>query len=251
VVHSGRQIVRLGERLRDAPSPADEDFEMLAEVLLEYDRVLMEVSDQLRSVGLEPTTRLKTSGTIIEKLSRERHLNLRSIRDLAGARIVRRMTLDEQDLMAAEIVEFWPEAKVIDRREQPSHGYRAIHIVPRIESCPVEIQLRTDYQDIWAQAMESFGDAWGRAIRYGGEPDEPSAPSASGSSMTRKQLVDLWKNQADALYYLAQLENEAARINAGEMTEMARTRLEELENQMNSSFEPLKTLVTELRETFD
>jgi hypothetical protein len=247
--HSGRQIVKLGERLRDSPEPTVDDLEMLADVLLEYDRILMSVSDKLRVIGLEPTTRLKTSGTIIEKLRRESHLNLRTIRDLAGARIVRRMTLDEQDQLATQIRALWSDVKFIDRREEPSHGYRAVHIVPRIDGCQVEIQLRTDYQDIWAQAMEGFGDAWGRAIRYGGEPDNPDEPISDGG-MTRKQFTDLWKIQADELYELAKLENEAARLRAAPVTDAAERRLEELESEMNSRFVPLKSLVKQLRETF-
>ena len=67
------------------------------------------------------------------------------------------------------ITEAFPGSELLDRRQMPSFGYRAIHVISRVERCPVEIQLRTHYQDTWAQAMEFFGDRWGRAIRYGGE----------------------------------------------------------------------------------
>ncbi|MGB7053632.1 MAG: hypothetical protein WBG41_18860, partial [Acidimicrobiales bacterium] len=163
---SRREVIALGERLRDSETPAPADLELLAEVLADYDAALQAVFAGLASLGFQATTRLKTSGTIVEKLQRQHHLNLRSIRDLAGARIVRPMTLDEQDQIAAAIAKLWPETQIIDRREIPSHGYRAVHLVPRIGRCPVEIQLRTLYQDTWAQLMESFGDRWGRAIRY-------------------------------------------------------------------------------------
>jgi ppGpp synthetase/RelA/SpoT-type nucleotidyltranferase len=197
MTHSRRQIIELGERLRDSPDPTAEDLDMLADVLLEYDRALIVASENIRGIGLEATTRLKTSGTIIEKLSRERHLNLKSIRDLAGARIVQRMTLDEQDAITEKFLEIWPGAKLIDRREAPSHGYRAVHIVPRIGGCQVEIQLRTEYQDLWAQGMERLGDSWGRAIRYGGEPDDPDQPSSEGSSSTRRGVIVAWKSFAN------------------------------------------------------
>ena len=83
---------------------------------------------------------------------------------------MRTMTLDEQDALVASILELWPDAAVIDRREIPSHGYRAVHVVPKIQGHSVEIQVRTIYQDTWAQMMERFGDIWGREVRYGGQP---------------------------------------------------------------------------------
>ena len=79
-----KQVIRLGNRLRDADTPSQADLAALSEVLTGYNAALDEVVRGLRSLGLEPTTRLKTSGTIIEKLRRQEHLNLRSIRDLAG-----------------------------------------------------------------------------------------------------------------------------------------------------------------------
>jgi hypothetical protein len=198
---SRREVVLLGERLRDSETPSPEDLTLLSEVLIEFTSALEEVSAGLSSLGYSATTRPKTSGTIVEKLRRERHLDLPSIRDLADARIVRAMTLDEQDEMASAIAALWPGAKTIDRRERPSHGYRAVHIVPRIGHCQVEIQLRTFYQDTWAQMMESFGDRWGRAIRYGGMPDDPDTvitanppmtPSSSGSGRSWRMPCMSW-----------------------------------------------------------
>jgi ppGpp synthetase/RelA/SpoT-type nucleotidyltranferase len=197
------EIEALGNRLRDAAEPSDGDLRLLEELLLVYDEVLREVADQLRSIGLEPTTRLKTSGTIHDKLRRQSRLKLWAIRDLAGARVVRRMTLDEQDAVAAEIQALWPGAGLIDRRELPSHGYRAVHVVPRVRECPVEIQIRTMYQDGWAQFMESIGDQWGRAIRYGGEPRDPDSPAWEGEPLvTRRQVVTTWIEMADTIRWL-------------------------------------------------
>jgi ppGpp synthetase/RelA/SpoT-type nucleotidyltranferase len=130
---SGAQIDKLGVRLRDAAEVGENDLAMLQGLLLAYDETLRLVADRLRGVGLRPTTRLKTSGTIIEKLRREAPLILRSMHDLAGARVVQPMTLSEQNQVRDQILDEWPAAKVIDRREKPSFGYRALHIVPRID----------------------------------------------------------------------------------------------------------------------
>jgi ppGpp synthetase/RelA/SpoT-type nucleotidyltranferase len=134
---SGRQIVKLGERLRDAGQPSSDDLRMLEEILLIYDRSLREVAEGLRSIGLEATTRLKTSGTIIEKVRREHLITLRSMRDLAGARVVQSMTLDEQDAVTGQVESLWPGARRVDRRATPSHGYRAVHVVVQVKGCPV------------------------------------------------------------------------------------------------------------------
>jgi Region found in RelA / SpoT proteins len=248
---SRREAESLSDRLRASDPPSESDMVLLAELLLEHNATLGEVSAKLTSAGYQATTRLKTSGTIIEKLRRMPELHLRSIRDLAGARIVRPMSLDEQDAVTEEIRSLWPAdtTKVIDRRQTPSHGYRAVHIVPRIEKCSVEIQLRTLYQDTWAQAMESIGDTWGRAIRYGGEPDDPDAPSVGPASLTRSQVVQAWKLVGDSLFELAQVENRIARLMNGTAVGETATQ-EELQAQVDTQFGDVKALERNFRGIF-
>jgi ppGpp synthetase/RelA/SpoT-type nucleotidyltranferase len=164
VALSGNQVDRLSERLRDSPTPTEEDLLLLQEYLLDGDAALQEVVTELNRLGEELTTRMKTSSTIIDKLRRESPITLRGIRDLAGARIVKPMTLDAQDALASRIREVWPDARLIDRRADPSHGYRAVHLLPRIGRWTVQIQLRTHFQDTWAQSMELWGDRWGRDV---------------------------------------------------------------------------------------
>lgn len=50
-------------------------------------------------------------------------------------------------------------------------GYRAVHVIAKVDNIPVEVQFRTELQDLWAQVFERLADGWGRQIRYGGEPD--------------------------------------------------------------------------------
>jgi hypothetical protein len=204
---SHSEVLALSERLREAATPSDEDIELLGHVLIRFNRAMGEVADQLRALGLSPTTRLKTSGTIVDKLKRQPHLHLGNIRDLAGARVVFPMSLSDQDEVAKRIAALWGGIQVIDRRAQPSFGYRAVHLVPKIDGCSVEIQLRTVYQHTWAQLMETFGDMWGREIRYGGAPTDPNVQVVSTSALTRSQVVELWITVSDHLSDLAQIEN--------------------------------------------
>jgi ppGpp synthetase/RelA/SpoT-type nucleotidyltranferase len=80
------------------------------------------------------------------------------------------MTLREQNAVVEKIKALFTSAKVIDRRVAPSHGYRAVHVVAAVDDCPVEIQVRTRLQDLWAQIFEKLADRVGREIRYGSRP---------------------------------------------------------------------------------
>jgi hypothetical protein len=239
---SNRQIRELGDRLRDSDSPSPDDLVLLAEVLTRYNDALDQVTLGLRSIGLDPTTRLKTSGTIIDKLRRQPHLDLRTIRDLAGARVVQPMTLDRQDEISGAIRQLWPNAQVIDRRSSPSHGYRAVHLVPKIDGRAVEIQVRTMFQDTWAQLMESIGDAWGREVRYGGEPEDPAHPVTSDAETTRGQLVEAWKAQSELLHQLAVNENELARLRT-EAGWLAKRRIDKQVEEMNAQVREYRIVI--------
>lgn len=184
------QIRRLGDRLRHAAQPSLEDLELLQQLRLEYDAPLQVVERTLRDdLGMHATSRLKTVQTIVDKLVRER-TRLSSMEDIAGARIVEEMTLAEQDARVAKISAAFASAKVRDRRVTPSHGYRAVHAIVLVGEFPVEVQVRTRLQDLWAQSMEALGVMWGRQIQYGeppdradeglGGPDDPSGPTRRG-----------------------------------------------------------------------
>jgi ppGpp synthetase/RelA/SpoT-type nucleotidyltranferase len=189
---SHNQIRLLGKRLRDTNPSVPEDYQMLGEVLREYDDALQVVSQGLASLGLEATTRLKTSSTTIDKLRRQPSIDLKHIHDLAGARFVMTMNLIEQDKIVTSICGLWENAQVLDRRESPSFGYRAVHVIVKVNSCFVEIQVRTQYQDTWAQWMERFADRWSRGIRYGEEPEDADSQISPDSHVTRRMLIENW-----------------------------------------------------------
>lgn len=209
------QINSLGERLRRPGTPEVVDLEMLQRLRLDYDPPLDEVGRVLRErLGLQATSRLKTIGTIVDKLRRER-TRLSTMQDIAGARIVVNGGLARQDAVARAIDALFFGAKVVDRRSRPSHGYRALHIIATVDECRVEIQVRTEIQDLWAQAVEKIADAWGRGIRYGEEPPAPEAPFGRG---TRRQFVAALMQQSEIF---AKLERLGARAAAGDTDQPA------------------------------
>ncbi len=216
---SGRQLNALGQRLADGTS-SDAGHALFAQVADAYQAVLDHVGRRLRELGFEATTRVKTTGTLLDKLRRDPTLKLRSIHDLAGARIVIDGTLDDQDAAKARVIDAFascPRPPVEkDRRKTPSHGYRAVHVIVFPENMPVEIQIRTNLQNGWAQFTESLGDMWGRRLRYGAGPDDPDAPAgkAVAEGLTRAQVVEIWVSFSELTYDMERLDLDLSAARA-------------------------------------
>ncbi|MEV2248927.1 hypothetical protein [Streptomyces sp. NPDC049970] len=194
---SKSQIERLGKRLVQGPLPEESDLDDLSCLLLAYDEVLEGVTAAVRQLGYEPTSRVKNTGTILEKLHRHGGSWLKSMQDLAGMRAVVTGGLRAQDEVVAAIAKLFEStdraSKVVDRRLQPSHGYRAVHLVVFPEGMPVEIQVRTEWQHEWADMFEKLADMIGRGIRYGEPPvhwwddlDHPPEESPDELTMGRR-----------------------------------------------------------------
>jgi GTP pyrophosphokinase len=161
------QIDKLGDRLRRSESTAD-DLRMLDEYRLSFGEpfaiVIKTLSERLQ---LEPTGRpAKTTQSIVEKLQRE-SIRLTQVQDIAGCRLVVGGAMD-QDRVLASILEIFPGAHLTDRRTNPSHGYRAVHVIVEISDKTVEIQVRTDLQHLWAEFSEKLSDVVDSTIKYGG-----------------------------------------------------------------------------------
>src|SRR5690349_20979771 len=147
---------RLGARLAAYEPAAEADREAFAAVASFYQEVLDTVTAQLAALGFEATPRVKTTPTLVDKLRRQ-HTRLSQVQDLAGARF----TVHDraaQDQAVATITSKYESlgcsCKVDDLRDDPSHGYRAVHVIVSIDRVPVEIQVRTELQDSWAQIVE-------------------------------------------------------------------------------------------------
>jgi ppGpp synthetase/RelA/SpoT-type nucleotidyltranferase len=89
------------------------------------------------------------------------------MQDIAGCRLVVPNVV-AQNGVVERLKSVLPKAVVIDRRKQPSFGYRAVHIIASARNKLVEIQIRTELQDLWAQLSEKLSDVLDPAIKYGG-----------------------------------------------------------------------------------
>lgn len=198
------QFNRLGDRLIAGKSPSQADQDELQTVLTAYQAVLEQVKAHLRDLGFAPGDRVKTTPTILDKLRRIRGMELSRVQDLAGARITVR-NLAAQDGAAAKISEFYAAQgcpwRQVDRRTDPRFGYRAVHLVVNIEELPVEIQIRTELQDSWAQIVERLADRWGRGIRYGEDPENPEGIVRSGESVySRREFMTSLMTLSDLIW---------------------------------------------------
>jgi len=169
------QINKLGERLRKEEPISTEALDQLQTFRALHDAPLINAQLRIREeLRIDASPRLKTIGTIVEKLRREK-TRLSEMQDIAGLRIVRSMSWNAQSNYVHKIEALFPDARTIDRRRKPSHGYRAVHVITRVDGYLVEIQVRSVLQNLWAQTMERLADTWGRGIRYGDVPRSHAA----------------------------------------------------------------------------
>ncbi|HST66974.1 MAG TPA: hypothetical protein VLM05_17470, partial [Mycobacteriales bacterium] len=131
---SKTQVDKLGERLRKADVPSDEDLRLLSGFREERRAAMDAATSGLSEIGgTVQARRLKTINSIVDKLRRE-SARLSQVQDIAGLRIVSHLTRTEQDRIVERIEAHFPGAKVFDRRVAPSHGYRAVHVVVPVDS---------------------------------------------------------------------------------------------------------------------
>jgi ppGpp synthetase/RelA/SpoT-type nucleotidyltranferase len=179
---SNTRIDRLGDRIRTG-EVADEDLQLLDEYRLSFSPAYEAVVGTLENaLKLDTTGRpSKSTSSILDKLRRE-SLRLRQMQDIAGCRVVVSDAVS-QDEVIGRLAKTFEETSVIDRRKNPSHGYRAVHVVVRKDAIAVEVQVRTELQHIWAQLSEKLSDTIDPSIKYGG-----------GSDLLKSKLARLSEN---------------------------------------------------------
>ena len=168
---SKTQVDQLGDRLRKGQI-AESDIHQLDAYRRSFAEAYEEVAAIVRNATqLEPTGRpAKSTTSIIEKLRRET-IRLSQMQDIAGCRLVV-PNVSAQDQVVERLKGALPKAVAVDRRKRPSFGYRAVHIIATARNKLVEIQVRTEFQHLWAQLSEKLSDVRDPAIKYGGGDSE-------------------------------------------------------------------------------
>ncbi len=142
--YSKSEIDRIGERLR-AEQVEPEILEKLDVYRESFESAYQEVVRRIRDeVRVAPTGRPgKSIPSIIHKLNRET-IRLSQMQDIAGCRIVV-SDIPDQDAVVRLLQEVFRDATLVDRRLNPSHGSRAVHVVARIARLPVEFKYERIY----------------------------------------------------------------------------------------------------------
>lgn len=220
---SKTQIDRLGDRLREG-SAGEANLRLLDDYRRSfgevYEAVVRTIREQLQ---LEPTGRpAKSTSSIIEKLGRET-IRLSQIQDIAGCRVVV-ADVTEQDRIIASLRTLFPEATIVDRRTNPSHGYRAVHVIVSAFGKLIEIQVRSALQHLWAELSEKLSDT-DPSIKYGG-----------GEEQTRQMLAQTSELVAE----IEKIEIMLAKRHVSEQQAMAlqpfRTQLVQVKEQVKQAF---------------
>lgn len=198
---SNTQIDRLGDRLREA-SLTESDLRLLDDYRRSFRKAYETVVRTIREgLQLEPSGRpAKSTGALVEKLRRE-SIRLSQMQDITGCRVVV-ADLAEQERAVASLRGVFPGSSVIDRRADPSHGYRAVHVIVRCSGKLVEIQIRTSLQHLWAEISEKLSDLFDPNIKYGGGDDKTRRVLATVSVSvlkleTLQQSIELIANREE------------------------------------------------------
>lgn len=177
------QIDRLGDRLRKRDI-SEADLRLLDNYRRSFAKASEHVFAQIRDrLGLEPTGRPAKSTTSISDKLRRQSIRLSQIQDIAGCRVIV-PDIFAQDEVVEKLQELFERRTVDDRRERPSHGYRAVHVIVDSGGKLIEIQVRTKLQHAWAELSEKLSDVVDSAIKYGGGNEEVVSLLANMSEAT-------------------------------------------------------------------
>lgn len=179
---SKTQIDRLGDRLKQG-NITEADLRLLDLYRRSFTPAYEIVVGTIRQdLALEPTGRpAKSTTSISEKLRRE-HIRLTQIQDIAGCRLTV-ADIAEQDSVVQSLAGLFEQTTIVDRRERPSHGYRAVHVIVSCLDKMIEIQVRTALQHLWAELSEKLSDLVNPAIKYGGGYETTRSFLAKTSTM--------------------------------------------------------------------
>ena len=186
-MYSKNKIKNAGKIFKSKEQPSDEKLTEAIEILTYWrsihGKMIEEFQDCLIKKSLEIDSnaiiakRLKRAPSIAKKLRRLNHIQLSSMQDIAGLRvIVDSMAKVRKLVKALKSDGFSQELKNEDdyiNNPKPS-GYRGVHLVftyrdennPELDGLLVEVQVRTIVQHAWATAVETMGTYLNTQLKF-------------------------------------------------------------------------------------
>jgi putative GTP pyrophosphokinase len=234
---SKSQIDKIGDRLRQGSIDADAILALEA-YRDEFTESYKYVERMFRDVlGHTVTGRpAKSTLAIIEKLRRQK-TRLTQIQDIAGCRIVVGSVAEQNSLVEAAKV-MLDDISVDDKRSDPVHGYRAVHLIIKQSGKLVEVQIRTRFQHLWAEISEKMADTYGHEIKYG-EGNEWALNILRRMSEHIRKMEDLYLRSL-------KLERDISGVFDKRAMKLAKKRAEELQRAVRLEFYKLRELVRQI-----
>jgi putative GTP pyrophosphokinase len=177
-------IDQLGDRLRGGVTEAD--LRLLDRYRRTFRPDYEQVVDAVRlATGAEVSGRpAKSTTAIVDKLGRS-SMRLSQMQDIAGCRTIVADTVEQDEVV--EVIKGLFHCQVSDRHVHSSHGSRAVHVIVRPSRLPIEIQVRTRLQHLWAELSEKFADRFGIEVKYGGGDAHLQVNLQTASNLIRGQ----------------------------------------------------------------
>ena len=211
---SNREIDQLGDRLR-SNCLEDGDLKKLDEFRQTYSDIdtqayslIQDTLQACRDKLVITKRKRKTRQSIVDKLYRQKKLRLSQMQDIAGCRIVVRGGAQAGCQVNQQLVNAFEEKQLrIQSKPRNKDGYRAIHLIVRINKKSYEIQLRTLAQDVFANLVERLCDKE-NTLKYGGSDREQ--PVLKKLKALSDALFDVDKDAHTVSFdhYRQQIENE-------------------------------------------
>jgi putative GTP pyrophosphokinase len=183
--HSTTQVAlagrRIGRSLRAGGRPAASDLGIVDAFRSWHLPTLLEVQASLSQwlhEGLELgqaelpiTSRPKSIEAVAAKLGRTR-TSLPRMQDIAGARVVVPGLKSQEAILELLRTRYGSNVfRTTDTTaEGDQWGYRAVHVVVRLDGRLAEVQVRTRSQDRWAQIVEALDKARNLDLKHGRGP---------------------------------------------------------------------------------
>jgi putative GTP pyrophosphokinase len=115
---------------------------------------------------IEVAQRLKRLPTVVGKLAREKG-SVTQMHDIGGVRAVL-PTQRHVYVVRRRLLKSWTIIRERDYIAAPKEsGYRALHLIVRRHGYAIEVQLRTVWQDHWANVIEEYGRRHDVALKFG------------------------------------------------------------------------------------
>lgn len=186
-MYTRNQIKKAGKIFKGKEIPSKDELDLAINSLTYWrsihGQILEEFEEKILSLAIEVdknaiiAKRLKRTPSIVRKLKRLNHIQLNSMQDIAGLRIIVGSMYKVKKLVKIlKSNKFSYELKIEDDyiTNPKSSGYRSFHLIfknndknnQELDGLLIEVQVRTIVQHAWATAVEIMGTYLNTQLKF-------------------------------------------------------------------------------------